>query len=154
MSGSGDSVIAEAEFPRGIYFWSAARGLSGKPQNPAWIDPTTGSVHDVAIDTKGAYMAAVNDIEMPHYVYFLSSGGALLWSYELDNPSFDVSISGDGSTLAVGTGGGTTGYSNNRAVGGVVTSTNKLEIIAPYLALAGLVAAVSAVVVVKKRSKD
>jgi hypothetical protein len=36
-------------------------------------------------------------------------------------------------------------------VGGVVMSTNKLEVLAPYLALAGLVAAVSTVVVVKKR---
>jgi len=37
------------------------------------------------------------------------------------------------------------------AVGGVVLPTNKLEILAPYLPLAGLVAAVSAVVVVKRR---
>jgi len=36
-------------------------------------------------------------------------------------------------------------------VGGIVMPTNKLEILAPYLALAGLIAAVSAVVVVKKR---
>ncbi|OGD52525.1 hypothetical protein A3K80_09045 [Candidatus Bathyarchaeota archaeon RBG_13_38_9] len=39
-------------------------------------------------------------------------------------------------------------------VGGVVVSTNSLEILAPYLALAGLVIAVSAVVVVKRRNKD
>jgi len=39
----------------------------------------------------------------------------------------------------------------NAPVGGVVVPTNKLEILTPYLALAGLVAAVSAVVVVKKR---
>jgi len=36
-------------------------------------------------------------------------------------------------------------------VGGVVIPTSKLEILTPYLALVGLVAAVSAVVVVKKR---
>ena len=36
-------------------------------------------------------------------------------------------------------------------VGGIVMPANKLEILTPYLALAGLVAAVSAVVVVKKR---
>ena len=39
-------------------------------------------------------------------------------------------------------------------VGGVVLPTNKLEIVAPFAALAGLVVAVSAVVAVKKRSKD
>jgi hypothetical protein len=37
------------------------------------------------------------------------------------------------------------------AVGGVVVPTNKLEILTPYLALAGLLAVVSAVVVVKRR---
>jgi hypothetical protein len=36
-------------------------------------------------------------------------------------------------------------------VGGLVMPTNKLEILTPYLALAGLIAAVSAVVVVKRR---
>ena len=41
-----------------------------------------------------------------------------------------------------------------RPVGGVVSPTNKLQILTPYLALVGLVIAVSAVVVVKKRSKD
>jgi hypothetical protein len=38
-----------------------------------------------------------------------------------------------------------------RPVGGVVVPTSKLEIVAPFAALAGLIAAVSAVVVVKKR---
>ncbi|MEE9459422.1 MAG: hypothetical protein V3V84_06660 [Candidatus Bathyarchaeia archaeon] len=39
-------------------------------------------------------------------------------------------------------------------VGGVVTPVNKLEILAPYLALAGLVAAVTAALTIKKRRKD
>ncbi len=39
-------------------------------------------------------------------------------------------------------------------VGGVVTPVNKLEILAPYLALAGLVAAVTAAFTIKKRRKD
>lgn len=38
-----------------------------------------------------------------------------------------------------------------RPVGGFTLPTNKLEIVTPYLTLAGLVAAVSAVIVVKKR---
>ncbi|MEM2942887.1 MAG: hypothetical protein QXT81_05645 [Candidatus Bathyarchaeia archaeon] len=40
-----------------------------------------------------------------------------------------------------------------RPVGGIVVPTNKLEILTPYLALAGLVAALSAVVVVRRRSR-
>jgi hypothetical protein len=39
-------------------------------------------------------------------------------------------------------------------VGGVVAPTNKLALATPFLALAGLIVAVSAVVVVKKRSKN
>jgi hypothetical protein len=38
-----------------------------------------------------------------------------------------------------------------RPVGGIVMPTNKLEILTPYLAVAGLVAIVSAVVLVKRR---
>jgi hypothetical protein len=38
-----------------------------------------------------------------------------------------------------------------RPVGGVVTPVNKFEILAPYIALAGLIAALSAVIVVKRR---
>jgi len=39
----------------------------------------------------------------------------------------------------------------SRPVGGVVEPINKLTIVTPYLALAGLIAAVSAVVVVRRR---
>ncbi len=39
-------------------------------------------------------------------------------------------------------------------VGGIAVPTNKLEILTPYLALVGLVIAVSAVVAVKRRNKD
>jgi hypothetical protein len=42
-------------------------------------------------------------------------------------------------------------YDYENPVGGVVAPTNKLEILTPYLALAALVIAASAVVVVKRR---
>ena len=41
-------------------------------------------------------------------------------------------------------------YQRAPAVGGISTPTNKLEIIWPYLALAGLIAAISAVYVIKR----
>jgi len=44
-----------------------------------------------------------------------------------------------------------TSYGTHTPVGGVVVPTNKLEILTPYLALAGLVAIASAVVAVRKR---
>ncbi|MCX6659300.1 MAG: hypothetical protein NTX81_02815 [Candidatus Bathyarchaeota archaeon] len=40
------------------------------------------------------------------------------------------------------------------AVGGFVMQVNKFEILTPCLAIAGLITAVSAVVVVKRRSRD
>jgi hypothetical protein len=39
-------------------------------------------------------------------------------------------------------------------IGGILMSVNKLEILAPYLALVGLVGAVTAVFMIKKRRKD
>jgi hypothetical protein len=79
----------------------------------------------------------------------------LKWNLDLDNPSLVVSISGDGGTLAIGTSPQQTscllgtGYSSGQGpVGGIVMPTNKL-ILAPYLALAGLVIAVSAVAVAR-----
>ncbi len=40
---------------------------------------------------------------------------------------------------------------NGDPVGGVVTAVNKLTIVAPYLALAGLILAVSAVIIKKRK---
>ncbi|MGB6680925.1 MAG: hypothetical protein WBF08_06350, partial [Candidatus Bathyarchaeia archaeon] len=45
-----------------------------------------------------------------------------------------------------------TGYSSLAPVGGISTPINKLEILTPYIALAGLIIAVSAIVI-KKRKK-
>jgi hypothetical protein len=141
-----------------VYFWSGAKGLTGKPQNPTWSYTTEGGVHDVSIDDVGSYMAADGNVYVPGKVYFFNSGGALLWSYPIDFTD-KLSISGDGSTLAVGTMTAGTGYligtgysSGPSPVGGLVIPTSKFEILTPYLALVGLAIAVSTIVVVKKRS--
>jgi WD40 repeat protein len=160
MSSDGDSVIAGALGPTpGVYFWGGAKGLSGAV-NPTWNFTTANIVEDVAIDTAGDYMAAVNDVAVSK-VYFFDKSGSLLWNppFQLDNPATFISISGDGGTLAVGTVSFSTSYllstgfstPTSRTVGGIVTPTNKFEILAPYIALAGLVIAVSTVIVVKKR---
>jgi len=158
MSSDGNSVVAGASSPAGVYFWGGARGMTGKPQNPSWVYTTGIGIHDVAIDDAGDYMAAAQSYVEPHKAYFFGRAGDLKWSFDLDNPSLVVSISGDGGTLAVGTTTEetvyllSTGYSSGpRPVAGIVMPTNKLEILTPYLALAGLVIAISTVVVVKKR---
>jgi hypothetical protein len=163
MSSDGDSVIAggmDQPADMGVYFWAGARGLSGTP-NPTWVYPTQVGIHDVAINDAGDYMAAVQSLAVPHRAYFFNRAGGLMWSFDLETPSLVVSISGDGATLAIGTSEANTAYllstgyrTYGPPVGGVVMPTNKLEILAPYLALAGLVTAVSTVVVVKRRSEE
>jgi hypothetical protein len=90
-------------------------------------------------------------------VFFFDRVGDLKWSFELDKSSRVVSISSNGDTVAVGTQDANTaylldtGYSSLAPVGGITAPINKLEILTPYLALAGLIAAVSAVYVIKRR---
>jgi hypothetical protein len=179
MSSDGDSVIAadipdvvsnigprEGEptqvalnfFTGGtVYFWGGARSLTGKPQVPTWTYELDGVIYDVAIDDSGDYMAADANELFPGKVYFFDFRGILLWSYPIDYAN-KVSISADGSTLAVGTATLLTGYlfdtgytSSRPPVGGVLIPENKLEIIAPYLALAIVFAAVSTIFIMKKR---
>jgi WD40 repeat protein len=160
QKGSASRVALAGLGSGGVYFWSGAKGLTGKPQNPTWSYTTEAGIFDVAIDDVGSYMAADGNTVAPGKVYFFNSGGTLLWSYPIDIAVM-VSISGDGATLAVGTATVGTGYllstgysSGPRPVGGVVAPANKLEILTPYIALAGLIATLSAVVVVKRRSRD
>ena len=140
-----------------VYFWGQARSLTGKPQVPTWTYKTDGFIHDVAIDDSGNYMAADQNMFVPGKVYFFDFRGVLLWSYPIDLAD-KVSISSDGSTLAVGTATLLTGYlfdtgysSSIPPVGGVLIPENKLAIIAPYLALAIVFAAVSTIFIMKKR---
>jgi len=140
-----------------VYFWGQARSLTGKPQVPTWTYPTDGYIHDVAIDDLGNYMAADQNIFVPGKVYFFDFRGTLLWSYPIDLAD-KVSISADGSTLAVGTATLLTGYLFDTGyppikhpVGGVLIPENKLGIIAPYLALAIVFATVSTIFIMRKR---
>jgi len=158
MSSNGDSVIAGAiGTGRGVYFWSGARSLSGTPST-TWTYPTEGDVHDVAINSLGDYMAADLNIMVPGRVYFFDNMGNVLWDYEISLAD-KLSISGDGATLAVGTEVPytgylfDTGYSSHRPVGGFVISVNKLAVLTPYLALAGLVAALTTILVARSRRK-
>jgi len=168
MSCDGDSVIAGAEYSYSyyeVYFWSGARTLTGKPQPASWTYDTESDVTDVAINDAGTYMAAANDVVV-HYVYFFDNSGSLKWNYPLLEVTNSISISCDGGTLAVGTGGGDTaylfdtGYSSPCCgqaappVGGVVsTSSDALGIITPYLALAVVAGAASLIVVFAKKRK-
>jgi len=160
MSSDGNSVIAGTFGPNAkVYFWGGAKGLSHKPQDPSWTYTTAGTVHDVAINAAGDYMAAANDVATP-YVYFFDSTGDLKWTYDLISEMAHVlSISSDGGTLAIGTGAITsrflvsTGYRTpTRAVGGVLLPADKLALISPRIAVA-LAALAITVFATKRRRK-
>lgn len=169
MSSDGNSVVAGGMGPDpedyGVYFWGGATGLTGTPV-PSWTYTPGVRIEEVAISDLGDYMAAFSvdwSSYSAWYVYFLDSRGDLKWVKETENP-FEygsmtgiISMSGDGGTLAVRIGSGATtyvfdtGYSTINPVGGFIIPVSKLEILTPYLALAGLIVAVSAVYVIKRR---
>jgi hypothetical protein len=167
MSCDGDSVVAGAESDL-VYFWSGARTLTGKPQSPSWTYPTVGDVEEVAINDAGTYMAAATAI-FPGpggNVYFLDNAGGMKWStpYSLDGPVTSMSICCDGGTLAVGDLTSSahlfdTGFSDPccgaAPVGGALTAVDRLAVLTPYLALLGVIAAVTvAVVISRKKPKN
>ena len=158
ISSNGDSVIAGSEAPTPqVYFWSGAQTLTGKPQSPTWTHTTDNGIHDVAISSSGDFMVAAQSIAIPHTVFFFDQGGSLKWSFELDESSHVVAISSTGDTVAVGTQAPTTaylldtGYSSFAPVGGVASPVNKFAVLTPYVALAGLIIAVSAIVIKKRK---
>jgi hypothetical protein len=167
MSCDGDSVIAGSggRFVEGgshsVYFWGGARSLTGGP-SPTWVYHTDYPVWDVAINDAGTYMAAV---DFPiDTVYFFNRQGNLLWQDQAISGD-KLSISCDGGTLAVGTPTVTTAYLFDTGystpccgqappVGGVVlTSSNALGIITPYLALAVVAGAAALIVAFAKKRK-
>jgi len=158
MSSDGDSVIAGAiGTSPGVYFWDGARGKSGTP-NPSWTFPTTYEVEDVAIDDAGDYMAAADPFVTTSYMYFFDNKGNSLWNppYQLDGPVSSISISSDGGTLAVGTGGIDSDYLFNtgypmKPVGGVAVPTGKLALISPWIGIA--FAAIAVMVFAAKRRR-
>jgi hypothetical protein len=117
----------------------------------------------VAINDAGTYMAAV-DYEIPDTLDFFDSQGNLLW-HDVHVSGRMLSISCDGGTLAVGhypittaylfdTGFSTPCCRVEEAVGGVVMPASNFAIAAPWLAVIGVVACISTIVMVaKKRGK-
>jgi hypothetical protein len=118
-------------------------------------------VADVAINDAGTYMAAV-DFPGRFTVYFFDRQGNPLWTEPIAGDK--LSISCDGGTLAVGTFTFTTAYLFDTGfsdpccgvgpVGGVLASSNRISIQAPYMAILGFATAASvAVVALLKRRR-
>jgi len=94
----------------------------------------------------GPYTATITYIPAPGYSFLRweTSGNAFV----ADPSSRTTVLTPTGQDYTV-----TAIYTIGRPVGGVVLPTNKLEMVTPFAALAGLIVAVSAVVVVKRKTK-
>ncbi|WP_455278947.1 hypothetical protein [[Eubacterium] cellulosolvens] len=104
---------------------------------------------DVAVDQTGKTVIIYEQPLSPDDridFSILNSVGNKLGGGQLTDGIPDDTLDGDGGWRQVATRPG-----GQAAVGGVVAPVNKLEILTPYLALAGLVAVMSAVIVVKSR---
>jgi len=110
-------------------------------------------VEDVAINSAGDYMAAANDFAAS-YVYFFDNKGNSLWNppYRFDMPVSSISISSDGGTLAVGTGGVYSDYLFNTGYPMKPVPTDKLALLSPWIGIAFAAVAVT-VLAAKRRRK-
>ena len=102
---------------------------------------------DMVWDVTNIVKAWIEDGQ-PNYGFLLKDSGEIALAEGVGAYFYSKeSTVGDSPRLKVD-------WTTPEPVGGLVMPTNKLEILTPYLALAGLVAVVSAVAVVKRRSKD
>ena len=107
MSSDGNEVVAgtTSVAPCGVHFWSNARFLSGL-QDSSWNRHEGEEVLDVAISDDGGIIAATTVVEVdPGYewrAYFFTSNGSEIGEFELQTPGEVVSMSGDGSIVAIG----------------------------------------------------
>ncbi|MEM2876054.1 MAG: WD40 repeat domain-containing protein, partial [Candidatus Bathyarchaeia archaeon] len=105
-SSDGDEVVAGGmpPIPPCLHFWAEARSRTGPLEEETWIELKDMDVLDVAISDDGSIVAATTHIgvESDYNVYFFTSDGELIDGFELESFSPLISMSGDGSIVAVG----------------------------------------------------
>jgi hypothetical protein len=102
MSANGDNVVAGGYItPRSLHFWADARTRNGT-QTEGWIRIETTFVLDVAISNDGNIIAAsARDEAYNDIAYFFTVDGTEIGEYPLAQTSPMVSMSGDGTTIAI-----------------------------------------------------
>ncbi|MCP8306489.1 MAG: WD40 repeat domain-containing protein [archaeon] len=108
MSAYGDEVVAGTGSVGicGIHFWNGARGLEDGDVAETWTRHEGEEVHDIGISEDGEIISAIatrfDNPEDEYRAYFHTSNGNLIGAYELDRFSDILSMSGDGSIVAIG----------------------------------------------------
>ncbi len=104
IDATGDRVVTGKPpiSPCGIHFWAGARSLTGVDPPTNWVRHEGEAIADVAISDNGRVIAAARCAIEPHVAYFYSVDGTPIGEYTLQAYSDLVSISGDGSIVAIG----------------------------------------------------
>jgi hypothetical protein len=103
ISGNGDKVVAGGYevIPSSLHFWGDARTRHGT-QTEDWIKLQLVSVYDIAISKDGNIIATPTVAQGSKYsAYFYLSDGTMIDNYTLPSFSSMVSMSDDGSTIAM-----------------------------------------------------
>ncbi|MDH5266896.1 MAG: hypothetical protein OEW62_04370 [Candidatus Bathyarchaeota archaeon] len=103
ISSDGDEVIGGMGLPMpcGLHFWTGARVRSGSNQTEDWIRFEGSIVWDVAISNDGGIIAASVENASSYKALFFESDGTMIGEFDLLESSPFVSMSGDGSLVAV-----------------------------------------------------
>jgi WD40 repeat protein len=163
MSADGNQVVAgkPETLPGSIHFWTNANSLAGANRPETWVRHQGETVLDVAISRDGVIIAAVADpiihLTGQYWTYFYTSDGTSIGEFQLDSFSAEMSMSADGGIVAVG---GETidslyvfRVTRPVAVGGELSGTDYVGLLAPYVMYGMAVAAGTVMIVaVRKRS--
>jgi len=128
MSSDGDKVVAVGGDLLGapyLHFWSGARDLSGKPME-TWVALQDVNELHAAISDDGGLIVATTYVDGSHSIVFFTSDGEVIDEFPLMSSSPIISMSEDGSIVAVGGSGYDSIYvfkvTRPRLVGGLVSS--------------------------------
>ena len=144
MSSDGDKVVAVGGPPFDsayLHFWSGARDLSGKPME-TWVALQDVNELHATISDDGGLIVATTYVDGSHSIVFFTSDGEVIDEFPLMSSSPIISMSEDGSIVAVGGSGYDSIYvfkvTRPRPVGGLVSSPLP---IAPIAIIAAIVVA-------------
>jgi len=100
-STNGDRIVAFSGQIGSLYFWANSRQRIDGTRD--WIRLESETVYDAAISDDGSIIAAVTGNASGYWAYFYAYDGNLLGNaFQLDALSDKISMSADGTTVAVG----------------------------------------------------
>jgi WD40 repeat protein len=101
MSSNGDNVVAGGYIANSLHFWGNARTRQGMQQED-WVRLQAENVLDVAISSDASLIAGPTMNETGNFTaYFLAPNGTVMFSHPILELSNMVSMSTNGTTIAI-----------------------------------------------------